>query len=76
MAPNQCLILSSETPACALGGTGGQGSGCSTTANCHGGYGCFAGTCRKICERSSGAGCATASTCNGVSGWTFYGACT
>jgi hypothetical protein len=76
MGPNGCLILSSEQPFCALTGTGGQGSACSTSADCQGGYACFDGTCRKICLLSTGAGCAFGSSCNGVRDWIFYGACT
>jgi hypothetical protein len=74
--PNQCLILSNQTPTCALAGSGTQGGTCSTSGDCAGGYGCFAGTCRKICLVSSGAGCGGGSTCNGITGWTYYGACT
>jgi hypothetical protein len=74
-SPNQCVLLSSEKPTCGVTGTGGQGSACTTTADCQGGYGCFAGTCRKICLVSTGAGCSGGSACTGVGGWIFYGAC-
>jgi hypothetical protein len=74
--PNQCILLANETTTCALAGTGTQGSSCSAATPCAGGYSCFAGSCRKICLKSTGEGCSIGSTCNGVSGWVTYGACT
>jgi len=73
---DDCILLSSETTTCAQGGFGTQGSSCSATDPCAGGYGCFAGTCRKICRRSTGSGCGSGSVCNGVTGWFTFGACT
>jgi hypothetical protein len=75
-AGNDCILLSSETTTCAIGGFGVQGDSCSATVTCAGGYGCFAGTCRKICKTSTGQGCTSPSVCNGVTGWVTYGACT
>jgi hypothetical protein len=74
-SPEGCWLLSTEQPVCALTGSGKQGAGCSSTSSCAGGHGCFAGTCRKICELFSGAGCASSQSCTGVSGWTSHGAC-
>jgi hypothetical protein len=74
--PNGCTVLSGEKTACGLLGSGVQGSPCSTTANCAGGFACFASVCRKICDRATGDGCSAGSTCNGISGWITYGACT
>ena len=75
-APTEgCWLLSNEKTACSITGSGTHGSSCSTTSNCAGGHGCFAGTCRKLCQRDSGAGCVGNQVCNGVSGWTTYGAC-
>ena len=73
--PNECWLLSTEKTTCVLTGSGTQGASCSATLTCDGGYGCFAGTCRKICQRASGAGCLSSQVCNGVVGWTTYGAC-
>jgi hypothetical protein len=73
--PNGCWVLSSGQTTCALTGSGTQGSACATTSNCSGGYACFAGTCRKICDVVGGTGCSLGSNCTGVSGWTQYGAC-
>ncbi len=70
-----CYLLSSGQATCAVTGTGTQGSSCTTTSSCAGGYGCFAHVCRKICAVASGDGCTASQTCNGVSGWTSYGAC-
>jgi hypothetical protein len=42
---------------------------------CAGGYGCFAGTCRKICLLGSSTVCPSGTSCSGVSGWVRYGAC-
>jgi len=70
-----CILLSSETATCIDVGAGRQGDSCSTTADCDGGHGCFALTCRKICLKSTGEGCSTGEVCNGVTGWTKYGAC-
>jgi len=75
VSPNECLLLSSGTTTCAVAGYGTQGSSCSASVLCAGGYGCF-GTCRKICLKSTGAGCGAGSVCNSVTGWTTYGACT
>jgi hypothetical protein len=73
--PNQCLLLSNETTRCALAGTGTDGSACSATLTCAGGYGCFAGTCRHLCNLGSSSDCAAGQACNGVSGWVTYGVC-
>jgi hypothetical protein len=73
--PNQCILLSNESTACALAGNGTQGDYCSSTTPCAGGHSCFAGTCRKICDKYSGEGCSGMTTCQGVSGWTQFGAC-
>jgi hypothetical protein len=75
-SPNECLMLSSGTPTCAVLGTGTQGSSCSSTVLCAGGYACFANTCRKICDATSGTGCAQFGlSCSAVLGWTNYGTC-
>jgi hypothetical protein len=74
--PNGCWLLSGERTACAQTGTGGQGASCSTTSECQGGYGCFALTCRKICDITTGDGCDAGSMCNGITGYVHYGACT
>jgi hypothetical protein len=74
-APNECWLLSSEKTVCAVTGSGTQGSSCSSTSSCSGGYGCFAGTCRKVCDLNSGAGCDFGETCIGVTGWFSHGAC-
>jgi hypothetical protein len=75
-SPNQCLMLSSGTPTCAVLGTGTQGSTCSSTVLCTGGYACFAGTCRKICNATDGTGCSQFGlTCRSVIGWVDYGTC-
>lgn len=72
--PNQCITLANETNQCVLMGSGTQGSSCADSTGCKGGYGCFAGTCRKICDRVTGSGCITG-TCANVNGWNKYGAC-
>lgn len=74
-SPNECVLLSSEDTRCAVTGFGHQGSSCSTTSDCDGGYGCFAGSCRKICELSTDDGCSFGEVCNGVGGWRTHGAC-
>jgi hypothetical protein len=73
--PNECILLANETTACALAGSGTQGSSCSATVTCAGGYSCFAGHCRKVCDLASGSGCPIGTTCTGVSGWVTHGAC-
>jgi hypothetical protein len=66
-----CHLLSSQTPYCESSGSS-TGS-CSTTSSCAGGYGCFAGQCRKICRDDGD--CAGSEVCAHVSGWSTYGAC-
>lgn len=73
--PNECWLLSNEQSTCAVPGSGTQGSGCTTTSDCAGGYACFSSTCHKICNFLTGNGCPTNLGCAKVSGWTTYGAC-
>jgi hypothetical protein len=73
--PNECILLSNETTRCVLTGGGRQGALCSASLPCDGGFSCFAGSCRKICDHLSGSGCSIGYVCNGVSGWFTYGAC-
>ncbi|MBW2733497.1 MAG: hypothetical protein JRH20_14010 [Deltaproteobacteria bacterium] len=73
--PNECILLSNEETRCALLGTGTQGDYCSSYTLCAGGYGCFAGACRKVCDLWSGSGCGWDESCKGVTGWTEHGAC-
>jgi hypothetical protein len=75
LGANECLIMSDETTRCALAGHGTQGSSCSTTADCDGGFGCFARTCRKICRLASGVGCPDDLECASVAGYRTYGVC-
>lgn len=74
-SPNECILLANETPKCALLGTGTQGSFCSASTPCDGGYACFGGTCRKVCTLGSDAACPGTTTCKAVSGWVEHGAC-
>jgi len=74
-SPNQCITLSNQSNQCVLMGTGGQGASCADSTGCRGGHGCFAGTCRKICDRFTGRGCSGGDTCAAVAGWSKYGTC-
>ena len=74
-APNQCITLANQSNQCVLMGVGVQGSPCADSASCQGGYGCFAGTCRKICDRLMRVGCAFDESCAAVVGWNRYGTC-
>jgi hypothetical protein len=75
MAPNECILLGNETAQCAVLGSGTQGSFCSASVLCDGGYSCFANKCRKVCNLGSDAACPGVTTCIGVVGWIEHGAC-
>jgi hypothetical protein len=74
-APNQCITLANESTQCALMGAGTRGSACADSAGCAGGYACFAGRCRKVCDRASGDGCRGGENCAAVVNWRNLGTC-